>query len=1477
MSISALPLTSALLGAARRSGVISRCGWFLLAALAAAGVSRGQDEKHVVRIFGVVRDSADRPVGAATVWLADSDARGGRPLERVSETRSDADGSFSFYQVVEKYSAPRLIARDSQGRIGWSGSLIRPGVNVVRLREVVDVRGRLVDSDEQPIAGARVAPQSFVHLPPGERASSDYTELFSDLAAAFETRTAADGVFALRRLPKDVRVTCEVSAPGFGKPRASFTANGSVTIRLDRAGRISGVLGPLAGVEATKGGYKLRLSRQLTLQESDAVHSVKMSYFEDLVTADDGSFQSGDLPPGRYSIEAVHGQGRPFFAYPPTFAEVKPGQTTQGVSVALAPTVRVTGQVIDRETRRGIAGVELFAYQLNSAAEGRRPSDSQNMTADVDGRFEFRLPPNATRLGMIGVPRDYFAPRELPQDRAEREIDDGDEWPAFELSPAADFEGLVVDEEGQPAPHAELFIDNVSRASSRPYDWLPSRTDGNGRFVLGQLDPELKFSLRARTPEAVTEGMATVAAADSKGPVKIAVSKQNVFRVRGNVVDDAGRGVPEATVSLQWTREVLVEQRARPGRVRAGDDGAVVFPQLAGAAYQSSQLEPFAADAAGRFESPALWPRDSYQATVSAPGYAPLETSSVKGTPGGVHDFGNLVLRRNDLVVSGIVVDENGRAVPDAEIEVVTPPGPAKASMRSDAQGRFSITNVDAAIPLPLRARTADAATSGATVVLPPDFDKPVKLLLSARNAFRLRGKVVDRQGKPTPSASVAVVWHHRGPDERAQFALAGGRRILGRGTPALNQVVPAADGDFETPALWPDENYHLLASAPGYVPAESAVVYGTAGEVTLIEPLVLSRNDLKLAGRVVDSAGRPLEGATVLNSGDADQRLVSITDADGRFALEGLYEGSVHLLARLSGYRAAGWRGAARAEAIEIALSTSDQPPPSVALAKGDESAGFAAERIFARRLLSDLWSLRERFDDNPRLAPASNAPRRGFGGPSVFGSQSETITRLAELMARLDLAQAMSWSVSEGGVLDDQVRLAAVTGNPDVNVDQGLQLCSGERNPAARNALVSRARLELAAGRPGRALRLLEAAMAVEESAIAANPSAREVELASAGSQIGGLAIRAGDRPWGSQLVLRAADAAEKLAPNPQLAMMSGRAAAALAAIDPARALQLLKGVQAPANNGRALRGGGVAQGIASSHSYMGRAAAAAAGSDLDRAREILKLVEPGLNADRARLLIAYELATRDIAAAFRTIDEISAANNLWIKTNALCWVAMAIAERDKSQATALIDRALEMYLDAPPAYRGVVEGGRPAEAARIALAARAVGYSDMPSVIERVLALRGTAAEEPSTAKRVGSTINIARLLALADPAAARELLLAVEPQTRLIGADRDAAGRGGWTPLARGGRAATSNSRGGVGRGEWLAAWASVDLMEAERRCDKELAELKKQSKIETATIALLPLVELLVTPPSERERYLLRSIDPSYWFPGDEEP
>ena len=215
----------------------------------------------------------------------------------------------------------------------------------------------------------------------------------------------------------------------------------------------------------------------------------------------------------------------------------------------------------------------------------------------------------------------------------------------------------------------------------------------------------------------------------------------------------------------------------------------------------------------------------------------------------------------------------------------------------------------------------------------PQSFYRPIstrKSSLSSRlklsSACTGKWSIAKASQSQTPaSRSFGIIV---GPASEFAVCSGWGSKDLGREPPTLNKVLAVADGGFKTPALWPDENYRLIASAPGHVSLESAVVYGPAGEVTAVEPFVLSRNDMNLkAESSIRMAARwkARRSSTPAMPTNAWSRPPAADRATPRWKD---FTTALHLLARLSGYRAAGWLGAAGGEPIEIALSPSNQPP---------------------------------------------------------------------------------------------------------------------------------------------------------------------------------------------------------------------------------------------------------------------------------------------------------------------------------------------------------------------------------------------------------------------------------------------------------------------------------------------------------------------------------------------------------------------
>jgi hypothetical protein len=185
--------------------------------------------------------------------------------------------------------------------------------------------------------------------------------------------------------------------------------------------------------------------------------------------------------------------------------------------------------------------------------------------------------------------------------------------------------------------------------------------------------------------------------------------------------------------------------------------------------------------------------------------------------------------------VEGIVVDESGEPVADAEIYCLDDSHVGlREPIRSDARGRFSLAKLSPSATLPVKARTADSVAEQ-TVVKPSEIQEPLRLVVSKKNAFAIRGQVVDESGQPIggAEATLASTWWIGG---------------TGWGM-SLGKCNSDGQGRFEFTGLWAGDRYQVKIAKEGFGQYETPNLRGEAGR-----PHDLAYH--RLAGRAGDRRG---------------------------------------------------------------------------------------------------------------------------------------------------------------------------------------------------------------------------------------------------------------------------------------------------------------------------------------------------------------------------------------------------------------------------------------------------------------------------------------------------------------------------------------------------------------------------------------------------------------------------------------------
>ena len=372
-------------------------------------------------------------------------------------------------------------------------------------------------------------------------------------------------------------------------------------------------------------------------------------------------------------------------------------------------------------------------------------------------------------------------------------------------------------------------------------------------------------------------------------------------------------------------------------------------------------------DAEGKFAilSPAgkarLWISEVPDAYVR-PAKNEVDNIAVPAPPGKV-ELPPIELTKAAPPLEGEVRDEKGQPVPRADVKTYwnyTEDGKTagiNSILTADDAGHFVLKGLAPGSSVTLEARRHDHA-SDAPVKAVAGQDRPVTIVIRPADVVALTGRVLGPGGMPVVGAVVTFLYHQNKNGAMSNFQQVA---AFDDGV----EIRTGPDGTYRTPKelLRESAEFRAQVRAFGLLPGQTPEIPSSdaTGDVVRLPDVTLRRveNLSAVSGRVVDRGGATLEGVRVFQSGDGPKRTETRTDAQGRFALEGVYEGPAVVFAEKAGYRFGGAvvRPEARG-AAEIRLGRAGEPPLST-LKTLAPTMTRAQERELARRLLDPVIEL--------------------------------------------------------------------------------------------------------------------------------------------------------------------------------------------------------------------------------------------------------------------------------------------------------------------------------------------------------------------------------------------------------------------------------------------------------------------------------------------------------------------------------------
>jgi RNA polymerase sigma factor (sigma-70 family) len=522
----------------------------------------------------------------------------------------------------------------------------------------------------------------------------------------------------------------------------------------------------------------------------------------------------------------------------------------------LRPAARVSGQIVERETRRPVVGADVWLTPVSTRVSlgfrQTRSDESGNFSFDDSDLGSYRVYAKRGRLSGIGPAVNVVEAQAV----SSMEI---------AMDPMASVAGRVIDEKEHGIAGAKVALWSPDGASA----WgLVAVSGADGGFRIEGVSPG-SYGVRAQSAESTmlfNTDVIRVAERDVEG-VKVVVRRG--ASVIGTVVAADGTPVPDAEIQS----DAPISNRQVVARRASGADGFFRIPGLP----------------AGRLVLLARHPEH---------GLGRQEVSVAEGQEIPV----KIRLTELGASVAGAVKRRDGAPLGGASVAVTGQGGATfYGSATTGPDGHFAIGG------LPAGRYTVWARPRGGPMNISTGQEKPdLKVVVLAAGERRtvdltaavgdktVRGRVVFADGKPAAGASVVANTEEGGRSWKPDAIMSGNVAIVG------------PDGHFVMEGL-DDGVYRLWASRPGF--PDTVLKEVMAGRADLVIEL---RAPAGVAGSVVTKAGKPVPVYTMTVSGGpvAGESAgggylrtergtlppLRIQDPSGAFVVEGLDAGDYEL-----------------------------------------------------------------------------------------------------------------------------------------------------------------------------------------------------------------------------------------------------------------------------------------------------------------------------------------------------------------------------------------------------------------------------------------------------------------------------------------------------------------------------------------------------------------------------------------------------